>query len=101
VDKINHTRGIIDSFDVIYPQLKDLDFMAQAPKLEVPVYFFAGRYDVNAMYTIVEEYYNMLEAPRKELIWLEGGHGLGGDNLHQFVDVMLNQVLAETYPTGD
>ena len=101
VDKINHTRGIIESFDAIYPQLKDLDFMAQAPKLEVPVYFFAGRYDMNAMYSIVEEYYNVLEAPRKELIWLEGGHGLGGGNVHQFVDVMINMVLAETYPNGD
>jgi pimeloyl-ACP methyl ester carboxylesterase len=101
VDKINHTRGIIDSFDAIYPQLKDLDFIAQAPELDVPVYFFAGRNDVNAMYTIVEEYYNVLKAPHKELIWLEGGHGLGGDNLHQFVDVMINQVLAETYPAGD
>ena len=97
VDKINHTRGIIDSFDAIYPQLADLDFISQAPKLEVPVYLFAGRYDVNAMYTIVEEYYNVLEAPHKELIWLEGGHGLGGENLHQFVDVMLNKVLLETY----
>jgi len=101
VDKINHTRGIIDSFDTIYPQLKDLDFMTQAPKLDVPVYLFAGRYDVNAMYTIVEEYYNVLEAPHKELIWLEGGHGLGGDNLQQFVDVMINRVLVDTYPVGD
>jgi pimeloyl-ACP methyl ester carboxylesterase len=101
VDKINHTRGIIDSFDAIYPQLKDLDFITQAPRLEVPVYLFVGRYDVNAMYTIVEEYYNVLEAPHKELIWLEGGHGLGGNNLHQFVDVMLNRVLVETYPAGD
>ena len=41
VDKINHTRGVIDSFDAIYPQLKDLDFIAQAPRLDVPVYFFA------------------------------------------------------------
>jgi pimeloyl-ACP methyl ester carboxylesterase len=101
LDKINHTRGIIDSFDAIYPQLKDLDFITQAPKLDVPVYFFVGRYDVNAMYTIVEEYYNVLEAPHKELIWLEGGHGLGGDNLGQFVDVMINKVLAETYIPGD
>ena len=101
VDKINHTRGILDSFDVIYPQLEDLDFITQAPRLEIPVYFFAGRYDVNAMYTIVEEYYDVLEAPHRQLIWLEGGHGLGGDNLHQFVDTMINGVLAETYPAGD
>jgi hypothetical protein len=57
---------------------------------------FAGRNDVIAMYTIVEEYYNLLEAPHKELTWLEGGHGLDGSNLGQFVDVMLNQVLPET-----
>ena len=98
VDKINHTRGLIESFQVVYPQLKDLDFMEQAPKLDVPVYLFAGRNDVNAMHAIVEEYYNLLEAPHKELIWLEGGHGLDASNLVQFVDVMVNRVKAETYP---
>jgi len=101
VDKINHTRGIIDSFDAIYPQLKDLDFITQAPKLNVPVYIFAGRDDVNAMSSIVERYYNVLEAPHKDLIWLNGGHGLGGDNLRQFLDVMVNKILVETYPAAD
>ena len=101
VDKINHTRGLIESFNVVYPQLKDLDFATQAPRLEVPVYLFAGRNDVNAMYTIVEEYYNLLEAPHKELIWLEGGHGLDGSNLDQFVDVMLHKVLQGTQPVSE
>jgi pimeloyl-ACP methyl ester carboxylesterase len=100
VDKINHTRGIVDSFDAIYPQLENLDFITQAPKLDVPVYIFAGRKDVNAMYTIVEEYMSILDAPRRNVIWLEGGHGLGGDNVHQFIDVMINQVLVETYPSN-
>ena len=99
VDKINHTLGLIKSFNVIYPQLKDLDFITQANKLEVPVYIFAGREDVNAMSSIVERYFNVLEAPHKDLIWLEGGHGLGDENLSQFVDVMVNKVLVETYPT--
>jgi pimeloyl-ACP methyl ester carboxylesterase len=98
VDKINHTRGLIESFSVVYPQLKDLDFMTQAPKLAVPVYIFVGRDDVNAMASLVEDYYNRLEAPHKELIWLEGGHGLGDATLGQFVDVMTKNVLAETYP---
>jgi pimeloyl-ACP methyl ester carboxylesterase len=101
VDKINHTRGLINSFNVVYPQLKDLDFTTQAAKLDVPAYIFAGRDDVNAMSSIVERYYNVLEAPHKELIWLKGGHGLGGENLGQFADVMVNKVLAETYPADD
>jgi pimeloyl-ACP methyl ester carboxylesterase len=98
VDKVNHTRGLIDSFSVVYPQLQDLDFTSQAKELDVPVYFLVGRHDVNAMSSLVERYYGVLEAPHKELIWIEGGHGLDGSNLGQFVDVMVNKVLKQTYP---
>jgi pimeloyl-ACP methyl ester carboxylesterase len=101
VDKINHTRGLIRSFEMVYPQLQDVDFTTQAAKLDVPVYIFAGRNDVNAMSSLVEEYFNVLEAPHKELIWLNGGHGLDGGNLGQFVDVMVNKMLAETYDVND
>lgn len=96
VDKINHTRGLVESFEVLYPQLGNVDFTTQATRLEVPVYIFFGRDDVNANAALVERYYNLLEAPRKELIWLQGGHGLDGSNLGQFTDVMVNTVLAET-----
>ena len=100
VDKINHTRGLIDSFNVVYPQLRDLDFMTQAATLEVPVYLFAGRDDVNAMSSLVEQWYDQLEAPSKSLTWLAGGHGLDDSNLDQFTEVMINQVLAQTYPAA-
>lgn len=98
IDKVNHTRGLIRSFEVVYPQLQMVDFITQAAKLDVPVYIFAGKDDVNAMSSLVEEYVNILEAPHKELIWLEGGHGLSGENIGQFVNVMVNKVLPETYP---
>jgi pimeloyl-ACP methyl ester carboxylesterase len=98
VDKVNHTLGLMDSFAVVYPQLADLDFMTQATRFEVPVYIFTGKNDVNAMASLVEEWYNRLEAPHKELTWLEGGHGLGAENLGQFVNVMVNNVLAQTQP---
>lgn len=97
VDKVNHTRGLIESFQAVYPQLEDLDLVSQARTLQVPVYLFAGRNDVNAMSSLVERYYTALQAPHKELIWLEGGHGLDGSNRGQFVDVLINRVLPETY----
>ena len=100
VDKINHTRGLITSFQVVYPQLRDLEFRTQAASLEVPVYIFAGRDDVNAMSSLVEDYVNRLQAPHKELIWLQGGHGLGAENIDQFTDVMVNTVLPQTYPAS-
>lgn len=93
IDKINHTRGLIKSFNAVYPQLENLDFVEQAPSLDVPVFFFVGRHDVNAMSSLVEEYYETLSAPEKRLVWLEGGHGLGSaDNKDLFIDVMIEQV---------
>src|SRR5579859_703193 len=100
VDKINHTRGLIDTFQAVYPQLQGVDFETQAARLEVPVYIFAGRNDVNAMSSLVERYFRVLQAPHKELIWLDGGHGLGDENLGQFVDIMVNKVLPQTLPAA-
>jgi pimeloyl-ACP methyl ester carboxylesterase len=101
VDKINHTRGLLDSFPMVYPQLTDLDFTTQAAKLQVPVYIFLGRHDVNAMTSLVERYYNVLEAPHKELIWLDAGHGLDESNMPIFMDTIVNKILPETYPAGE
>ncbi len=100
VDKLNHYRGLQESFQVVYPQLKDLDFITQSPKLNVPVYIFTGRNDVNAMASLVQQYYDILQAPSKRLTWLDGGHGLDSRNRAQFVDVVVNTMLPETYPSA-
>jgi pimeloyl-ACP methyl ester carboxylesterase len=91
IDKINFDRGLYESFTTLYPQLRDLDFIKQVPKLNVPVYFLAGEKDVNAVSSIVERYYNILEAPKKKLVWLKSGHGATAEELR---DILVNQVLS-------
>ncbi|NJK75595.1 MAG: alpha/beta fold hydrolase [Richelia sp. CSU_2_1] len=99
VDKVNWFRGLIDVFTIFYPKLADLDFSTQAAKLEVPVYFTVGRWDVNAMASLVERYYKGLQAPHKELIWFEkSGHTPLYEEPKQFVDIIVNRVLAKTLP---
>ncbi len=94
LDKMNWDRGLIDGFTVVYPQIANLDFTTQANKLKVPVYFLVGRQDVSAMSSLAEHYYNGLQAPHKELIWLQSGHGnMSEADFNQFVDVMVNHVL--------
>ena len=58
------------------------------------MYFLEGRKDVSAMTSLVERYYNVLQAPHKELIWSTSGHSSMDEN--QFMDVMVNHVLAYT-----
>lgn len=95
VDKVNFARGLVDEFTVLYPQLRDLDFTTQAAEVRVPMYFLVGRHDVNAMTSLVEEYYNVLQAPYKELIWLDSAHGAGAE---EYLDAMLNHVLVHSAP---
>ncbi len=74
-DKINFMRGIVTTFNTVYPQLYDIDLRTDYPSVGVPVYFFIGRHDVNAPVSLTEEYYELLDAPEKELVWFEhSGH---------------------------
>jgi pimeloyl-ACP methyl ester carboxylesterase len=95
LDKVNFARGLVESFTVVYPQLYDLDFTTQAARLDLPVYFLVGRQDINAMASLVERYYNVLEATHKELIWLESGHGASSEEL---LEAMVNHVLPQRKP---
>jgi proline iminopeptidase len=56
----------------------ETDLFKQAPRLDVPVFFFLGRHDhtATASAAMAERYFEALEAPRgKRLIWFENsGH---------------------------
>lgn len=96
-DKVNYARGLIATMDAVYSQLWEIDLRAQAPRLEVPIYFLEGRHDVNAPPKLAEDYLQKLEAPHKQLIWFEhSGHSPWVDEAGKVVDVMVNTVLAGT-----
>lgn len=99
LDKVYWLLGLARTFTTVYPQLYDLDFRTQATELEVPVYFIKGRWDLNASNMLLEEYFSLLDAPHKELIWFENSaHTPSWDEPSHFVDVMINTVLFQTYP---
>lgn len=101
VDKVNWVRGPLETLSIVYPQLWEVDFRQQARQLDVPIYFLIGRHDVNAPPALTEEYYNLLSAPHKELIWFEhSGHTPWTSEATRFVDVVVTTVLAQTQPTS-
>ncbi len=75
IDSLRYLLGLMKTFNVIYPQLYETDLREDYSQLEVPVYFFIGRHDINAPVSLAEEYFNILDAPKKELVWFEhSGH---------------------------
>jgi pimeloyl-ACP methyl ester carboxylesterase len=96
LDKVNYIRGIVNTFNHVYPKLYDIDLRKDYPKLDVPIYFFIGRHDVNAPVSLVDDYYNMLTAPYKELVWFENsGHSPWINETDKFIDEILRAAFGD------
>jgi len=98
LDRIYFLLGMLNTFNVVYPQLQDMDYRLDATHFEVPVYLMLGRHDMNNPPVIPQEYFDLLEAPRKELIYFEeSGHGMIWEEADLFHKIMAETILPETY----
>jgi proline iminopeptidase len=95
-----HTLGaFMDVFTILYPQLQEVDFRVDTTELDVPVYFVQGRYEARGRSELAEEWFEMLEAPHKEMIVFDtSGHRPLFEQPELFHQVMTQTVLAETEP---
>ena len=95
IDKIRFFQGMLNTFPLVYQQLQELDFVKEANKIDIPVYYMMGRHDYTAKF--IEEYFRNLQAPKKELIWFENSaHGQIWSEADKFESIMINKILAES-----
>lgn len=60
-----------------------------ATDLEVPVYFTVGRHDYLTPFVLVEEYFRLLNAPHKELIWFDkSSHAPMYEESERFMEII-------------
>lgn len=98
LDKINFVRGMVTTFNLVYPQLQDFDFREDATQFTIPVYLILGRHDSNATPEMAEAYFDQIEAPLKRLYYFEdSGHDMLFQETQKFHDLMINTVLPETH----
>ena len=75
MDSVNFARGLVYTFSHIYQQLYGTDLRETHTTFEIPIYFSHGTYDFNAPGYLVEDYYQLIDAPKKSLVWFENsGH---------------------------
>lgn len=92
LDKFNYIRGILNTYNRVYPQLYEVDLRQDYPVLEIPVYFFLGRHDLNAPLELAVSYAQVLEAPVKEIVWFEhSGHNPWINESDRFVRELLQR----------
>ena len=98
LDRVYYLLGMMNTFNVVYPQLQEMDLRLDATHFDLPVYLILGRHDMNNPSQIPEEYYNLIQAPNKALYFFEdSGHGMIWEEADLFHDILVNTVLPETY----
>ncbi|MDX1479398.1 MAG: alpha/beta hydrolase [Saprospiraceae bacterium] len=67
LDKFNWIRGQLRSERILGPVFRQIDFRVTAPRIDLPVYFAQGKYDMQTPTSLVQEYFDLLQAPLKSL----------------------------------
>ncbi len=70
-DLWKYYKGAFFCLNNMWDEVVDLEFDKTVPELKVPVYLTEGRHDQNTPIPIAEQWFNNLQAPRKEWIWFE------------------------------
>ncbi len=100
-DRWNFFRGALASMDLLWEELLTIDLFAQAPALDVPVYFLEGRHDYEAPSSVAARYFDALRAPRKELVWFErSAHFINVEEAEAFNRFFTERLRAEVLGEG-
>ncbi|WBB70287.1 alpha/beta hydrolase [Micromonospora sp. WMMD812] len=100
LEKVHALVGPLDGFDALYPTVQDVDLRRQVRQLQVPVWLVDGAHEVPGRLALLREWYDLLEAPRKERVVLDGaGHRSLFERPGPFTD-LLARVRAETSGAG-
>lgn len=93
-DIVGLIRGYKLVLTVMWPQVAKMSFLNMT-HFEMPYYIFQGRHDNNTPSELVEDYYNAIEAPNKDLVWFEhSAHDPLGEEAEKFKSLMREKFAA-------
>ena len=77
LDLLRLVRGSMFSIKALWPALMSVDFRRDVRRFAMPVVLILGRHDHQVVADVAAGWFDEIEAPHKDLIWLEGsGHFL-------------------------
>ena len=78
----------------MWPTIVQYDFVKDCGPFEMPYYIFQGRLDQNTPASLVQAFYDVIEAPDKDLVWFEhSAHGPMGEEPEKFKLLMREKLL--------
>jgi len=78
----------------LHKELLSKDFTSDIDSLDIPIYFFVGKYDYTVNYILTEAYYQNVKAPKKGLFVFENSaHSPLFEEPNKFLDIIKRHVL--------
>ena len=98
MEKLGVLRGLMDLFDVMWPQMLGIDFRSDVTRLEVPVYVLDAEHELAARRDLALEWFELLEAPEKRIYTIENaGHSVAFEHFEELHRILREDVLPRTY----
>lgn len=93
--KIGTARGYKLCLSRMWPSIVHYDFVHDCGPFRMPYYIFQGRLDRNTPAALVQEFYDSIDAPDKDLVWFEhSAHGPLGEEPEKFRRLMREKIFA-------
>lgn len=93
-DKWGTAKGYQLCLSQMWPSIVHYDFLHDLHAFQVPYYIFQGRMDENTPASLIQDYYDAITAPDKDLIWFEhSAHGPLGEEPEKFKQCLRDKFL--------
>jgi pimeloyl-ACP methyl ester carboxylesterase len=91
-------RGFDFTINAMWEELKNVDLTREIQSIDVPIYFFEGKYDVTTPTVIVEKFYDSLDAEKGKNLFIfeNSGHLPMIEEKEKYQDQLINVVLKES-----
>lgn len=78
----------------MWPTIVQYNFLEGPHTFAMPYYIFQGRLDQNTPSSLIQAYYDVIEAPDKDLVWFEySAHGPLGEEPEKFKQALRDKFL--------
>lgn len=96
---IRDLYGLVKGYKYVLTEMWDAvgatNFPETCTKFAVPYFVFDGMLDQNTPASLVQAWFDSIEAPQKELIWFaQSGHNPMGDEPARFKELLIDRLMA-------
>jgi len=93
-DFIGLALGYKHVLTAMWEEVGATDFPRTCTSFKIPYFIFDGALDQNTPAELVEDYFKLIQAPKKELVWFEkSGHNPMGDEPERFKSLLRERLL--------